>query len=312
LENTVVKRFLSLRAAGAASLLAFAATVFCSSGPAFAAGRLHIQSGGTLRSAIVIEHDRLKLRRRPLVIILHQTGGPAVRAHRHLGLEEIAESSKPIFLYPDPLGGEWPVVPGPDADRDVIFMHDLVQRFADEGEIDPRRIYLIGEASGGAFAYRVACVGIGHPLAGLATLGAAMPADLANCAASPMAYIAIAHANSPRAPFAGGPAKFNQTPFEALPAETALAIFAKNAGCSAKREDRPLSEHDSRGAPRAGRGAILSFSGCKAPVELVRLEGSGMKVSSHELARPGEAPKEEGGDFDSARKVWDFLKRNGA
>ncbi|WP_374545373.1 PHB depolymerase family esterase [Rhodoblastus sp.] len=304
-----MKLLSSLWAAGAAGLLAFAAMALTCSAPASAA-RLTIQSGGTVRSAVVVVHERLKLRRRPLVIILHPAGGVSVRAHRHAGLEEIAESSKPVFLYPDALGGEWPVAAGPDADRDVKFLRDLVERFIGEGSVDPRRIYLIGEASGGALAYRAVCAGIGRPIAGLATLGAGMPTDLANCAANPIAFIAVNHVGDPRVPFAGGPAKFGESAFDVLPAETALAVFAKNASCSAKRDDRPLA--DPRGGPRAPRGAILSYSGCKAPVELVRLEGTGMRLSSHLLNHTSEPYGDEGPEFDSARKVWDFLKRNGA
>jgi polyhydroxybutyrate depolymerase len=307
----VVKVFSSLKAASAAGLLALAAAAVCFSAPASAAARLNIQSGGTVRSAVVVEHERLKLRRRPLVIVLHPTGGLGARAHRHLGLEEISESSRPVFLYPDALGGEWPVAPGPDADRDVKFLRDLVDRFVGDGSIDPRKIYLIGESSGGAFAYRAACAGVGRPVAGLATLGAAMPADLADCAINPTAYIAISHAADPRIPFAGGPAKFGEISFDALPAETALAVFARNAGCSTKRDDRPLVERDSRGATRAPRGTILSFAGCKAPVELVRLEGAGLRVS-HLLNHGSEPLDDEGPEFDAPRKVWEFLKRNGA
>jgi polyhydroxybutyrate depolymerase len=307
-----VKPISPLLAAGVAGLFAFAASALGLSAPASAAARLNIQSGGTVRSAVVVEHDRLKLRRRPLVIILHSSGGVGVRAHRHHGLEEIAQSNKPIFLYPDALGGQWPVSAGPEVDRDVKFLRDLVERFIGEGMVDSRKIFVIGEASGGAFAYRAVCAGIGHPVAGLASLGAAMPADLAHCAPGPLAYIAVNYVEDPRAPFAGGVAKFNEVSFDALPAETALAIFAQNASCSGRREDRPLPEREQRASARAARGAILSYSGCKAPVELVRLEGSGLKPTSHLLGRGGEGNGENGSDFDSPRKVWDFLKRNGA
>ena len=90
-----------------------------------------------------------------------------------------------------------------------------------------------------------------------------------------------------------------------------MAVFAKNAGCSTKRDDRPLVERDSRARARAPRGTILSFAGCKAPVELVRLEGAGLRVS-HMLNHGSEPLGDEGPEFDAPRKVWEFLKRNGA
>jgi polyhydroxybutyrate depolymerase len=302
-----VKRFPTLRAAGAAGLLALA-SAFLFPAQAEAAARLNIQSGGTVRSAVVVEHERLKLRRRPLIIVLHSTGGVGARVHRHGAFEEISGSSKPVFLYPDALSGDWPVAAGPDSDRDVKFLRDLVERFVAEGAVDPRKIYLIGEASGGVLAYRAVCAGLGRPLAGFAALGAGMPADLAGCAAVPTPYIAVNYVDDPRIPIAGGPAKIAEAPFEALPAEAALALFAKNAGCSGKREDRPLPER----GPHPAKGVVLSYSGCKAPVELVRLEGTGLRLSSHLLTQHSTPYGEEGGDFDAPRKVWDFLKRNGA
>ena len=187
-------------------------------------------------------HERLKLRRRPLVIVLHPTGGVGARAHRHVGLEEIAESSRPVFLYPDALGGEWPAAPGPDADRDVKFLRDLVDRFINDGSIDPRKIYLIGEAS-------AASSPIGRLAPELDVRWPVSRRSLPPCRPTspiappaPIAYIAISHVGDPRIPFAGGPAKINEAAFDALPAETALAVFAKNASCSAKREERPLAD----------------------------------------------------------------------
>ncbi|HUO55220.1 MAG TPA: hypothetical protein VMU18_10790 [Rhodoblastus sp.] len=276
---------------------------------AFAAARLYIQSGGLSRSAVVVQHERLKLRRRPLVIILHPTGG--ARGHRHLRFEELAESSKPVFLYPEPVGGEWPVAAGAGADRDVKFLRDLIDRFIGEGVADPRKIYLIGESSGGVFAFRAACGGLGRPLAGLATLGAAMPTDLAACLPSPMAFIAIDQLGDARAPVKGGPAKIGTQTYDALPAEATLSIFARSASCAGKREDRPLLERDSHGAPHA-RGTILSYAGCKPPVEIVQVEAAGAHAGPHKLERPAASASGGGHGFDAARKVWDFLRRNGA
>jgi polyhydroxybutyrate depolymerase len=307
-ERVLVKFSFPLKIASVAGLMAFAATALFQSAPAQAAARLNIQSGGTVRSAVLVEHERLKLRRRPLVIVLHPSGANGRHGHRHHRIEDVADTNTPVFLYPDPLGGEWPLAAGPEADRDVKFLRDLVDRLIGEGAVDPRKIYLVGESAGGVLGYRAVCAGIGRPLAGFAALGAAMPADLASCAANPLAYIAVNHAGDPRIPFAGGAAKLENMEFDALPAETALAIFAKNSGCGAKREEKPLQDH---GAAHPAHGTILFYSGCKAPAELVRLEGTGLRVG-HLLGQGAEPLNNEGPEFDAASKVWEFLKRNGA
>jgi polyhydroxybutyrate depolymerase len=300
-------RFLVLALAALACALVFTPA------PASAAARLTIESGGISRSAVVVLRDRLKLRRRPLVIVLHRGGGLGARIRRHLGLEEVAESSKPIFVYPDAINGVWPAGPGADADRDIKFLRDLTERFIREGVVDPRRIFVVGVSSGGVFAYRAVCAGIGRPVAGLATLISAMPADLANCAPGPVAYVAVSNASDPRIPYAGGKATLTEANFDALPAESALALFARNNGCGARRDDRAFPEHESRGAAKFVRGAILSYAGCKASAELIRVDRGGHRIPGRKPDRqPALEPAADEEDFDAARAIWDFLKRNGA
>jgi polyhydroxybutyrate depolymerase len=306
-----VKLFSSKRAA-MAGLLAFAASLFYLPAPASAAARLIIESSGISRSAVVVLRDRLKLRRRPLIIVLHRGGGFGAHIRRRLGLEEVAQSSGPIFVYPDAINGVWPATPGADADRDVKFLRDLVDHYVNQGAVDPRKIFIVGVSAGGAFAYRAACAGIGRPIAGLATLIAAMPADLANCAPNPLAYIAVSNFSDPRIPYAGGKATLTDAAFDALPAEGAFALFARINGCGARREDKPFPEREARGAAKLVRGAIMSYSGCKAPVELIRVDSGGHRIPGHRPEHNGEPPTEESGDFDASRAVWEFLKRNGA
>ena len=292
------------------ALAALAAGLFFLPAPASAAARLTIELGGISRSAVVVLRDRLKLRRRPLVIVLHRGGGLGARIRRRLGLEEVAESSKPIFLYPDAINGVWPAAPGADADRDLKFLHDLVEHFIKQGAADPRRIFLVGVSSGGVFAYRAVCAGIGRPVAGIATLISAMPADLANCAPGPVAYIAVSNASDPRIPYVGGLATLTEASFNALPAESAFALFARNNSCSGRREDKAFPEHEPRGAAKVMRGSIMSYTGCKAPVELIRVDRGGHRIPGRKPERVEPVAEEE--DFDGARAIWDFLKRNGA
>ncbi len=311
LENAQVKFFSSKRAA-MAGLLALAAGFFVLPAPASAAARLTIESGGVSRHAVVVLRDSLKLRRRPLIIVLHRGGGFGAHIRRRLGLEEIAQSNGPIFIYPDAINGVWPSAPGPDADRDVKFLHDLVEHYVRQGTVDPRKIFIVGVSAGGAFAYRAACVGVGRPIAGLATLISAMPADLANCAPNPLAYIAVSNFADPRVPYAGGKATLTDAAFDALPAESAFALFARINGCGARREDKPFAEHEARGTAKTARGAIMSYSGCKAPVELIRVDYGGHRIPGHKPEHNGEPAGDEKGDFDASRALWEFLMRNGA
>jgi len=305
-----LKRFPIKRAALSAVFLAFAASFLGIPATAQAAPRLTIESGGASRHATVVLRDRLKLRRRPLIIVLNRGGSFGVRGRHSRGLEDAAASSKPIFVYPDAVSGAWPVKPGPDADRDLKFLRDLVQHLVAQGQVDTRRIFIVGYHADGAFAYRAACAGVGQPLAGLATLISAMPDDLTNCAPpAPLAYISVSGQADPLIPYAGGPTTMQDASFTALPAETALGIFAKIGNCGAKREEKPIPEHDKREHTRA---FIQAYAGCKTPVELIRVEGGGHRIPGRRPDLQDEALGGENYDFDARRAVWEFLKGAGA
>jgi poly(3-hydroxybutyrate) depolymerase len=296
-DDLLQLEFLS-RVVRAAVAPALAALVLVSAGPAQAAARLTISSGGVSRAAIIVERDRLKLRRRPLIIVLQRSGGVATRARRHRGLEQFA-GSKPIFAYPEALGGHWPVAAGPESERDVKFLRKLTDYLVEQIRADPRRVFVVGVGAGGALAYRAACSGLGHPVAGLATLASAMPQDLAGCApAAPLAYVAVNSAQDPKIPYAGGKAIVGEAGFDALGAEQSLQMFASINGCGARRDFKD---------PRT-RGVVLSFSGCKAPTELIRVDHAGHHVAGHALEN-GESLSDY---FDANHAVWEFLKRSGA
>ncbi|MCW2285279.1 polyhydroxybutyrate depolymerase [Rhodoblastus acidophilus] len=281
------------RAAAALGLALF----LLDAAPAEAAARLTLSSGGVSRAAVIVERERLKLRRRPLIIVLQRSGGVVARGRRHHGLEQFA-GAKPIFVYPEALGGHWPVTAGPDSDRELAFLRQLTEHLIAQGRVDPRRIFVVGVGSGGPLAFRAACAGVGRPIAGLATVASAMPQDLTACEpAAPLAYIAVNSAQDAKIPFAGGKATAGDTVFDAFGAEQTLQTFAKINSCGARRDVK-----DAR-----TRGAIASFSGCKAPTELIRLD-----AGAHHT--PGRAPDNgEASDyFDANRTVWDFLQHSGA
>jgi poly(3-hydroxybutyrate) depolymerase len=275
-----------------------AALLMLGSAPAEAGARLTISSGGVSRAAVIVSRDRLKLRRRPLIIVLQRSGGVITRGRRHHGLEQFAGAT-PIFAYPEALGGKWPLGPGPDADRELAFLHKLADHLIEQGRADSRRIFIVGVGPGGVLAYRAACAGIGHPVAGLAAIASAMPQDLSACApAAPLSYIAVNNAQDAKIPYAGGHATTGDSTFDAVAAEQSLQTFARINGCGARRDLK-----DAR-----TRGALVAYSGCKAPTELIRLD-----ASDHPL--PDRAPEsgENAADhFDASRAVWEFLKRSGA
>jgi polyhydroxybutyrate depolymerase len=272
-----------------------------------AAGRITIVSGGVPRTAILVEHRRLKQGRRPVVIILRGGRAKGARLRRTFGFEEMARWSGTVLVYPQPLSGHWADAPGPEAIRDAAFIHDLVAKFVAEGIANPNKVFLVGMRTGGMMALRLAC----DPksgFAGLAVLGASLPADLEDsCKPSrPLPLLMIAGTEDPAVPFHGGKANLPHGRTELIPVEATLDLFSKAAGCEAGATTTVFPDKD----PRDGTRAYLDKpNDCKVPVELVRIEGGGHALPG----LPSEAGPNFGeglgnGDVNSARLVWDFFR----
>ena len=270
-------------------------------------GRMSVETGGVARTAIVIEHERLKRARRPVVLVLHGGNGNGARTRRNLGLDDIGRSTGRIIVYPDALGGRWNDAPGPAAAHDVAFLRDLVGKLVGEGLADRHKIFLVGSSSGGMMAMRAICEG-GDVFAGAAILIAGMPADLAeSCKPSrPVPLLMVLGTADAAVPYKGGRTNLPDSKIDVLPAETTLSLFAHLDGCQETRTTTPIPDRD----PRDGSRAYLdTFNGCKVPVELLRVEGGGHFIPG----RTAEArlPGVSGGrnnDIDTARVVSDFFK----
>ena len=273
-----------------------------------AAGRVTIVSGGIPRTAILVEHQRLKQGRRPVVIILRGGRAKGARLRRTFGFEEMARWSGTVLVYPQPLSGHWPDAPGPEANRDLAFIHDLIAKFVAGGIANPGKIFLVGISTGGMMALRLAC----DPkisLAGLATLSASLPADLADACkpAHPLPLLMIAGTEDPVIPFRGGQANLPHGKAAlVVSVETTLGLFGKAAGCTAGMTTIILPEKDSHGGTRA---YLDKLNNCTVPVELVRIEGGGHALPGPSSeAGPGPEQGLISGDVNSAKLVWDFFR----
>ena len=273
-----------------------------------AAGRVTIMSGGIPRTAILVEHRRLKQARRPVVIILRGGRPKGARLRRSYGFEELTRSSGAVLVYPLPLSGHWEDAPGPEANRDSAFIHDLIAKFA-AGEIaDPKKIFLVGITTGGMMALRLACEQKGG-FAGLAVLGASLPSDLADsCKPSrPLPLMIIAGTADPVVPFHGGQANLpHGKVVELASVETTLGIFGKAAGCSGGMTTTLFPDKDTKDGTRA---YLDKLNNCAVAVELVRIEGGGHVLPG--LSSEAGQGSEQGltnGDVNSAKLVWDFFR----
>jgi polyhydroxybutyrate depolymerase len=222
-----------------------------------------------------------------------------------LDFEEMARSSGAVLIYPEPLAGRWGDAPGPEVRRDSVFIHDLIAKFVARGIADRSKVFLVGIGTGGMMALRLAC-DEKNVFAGLAVIGASMPADLeASCKpAHPLPLMMIAGTADPVVPFRSDKASLPHDKTEPLSVDATLGLFGKLAGCAGGVTTTVFPNKD----PRDGTRAYLDkLNNCGVPVEVVRIEGDGHALpglsseggSGHGLAN---------GYINSARLVWDFFR----
>jgi polyhydroxybutyrate depolymerase len=273
-----------------------------------AAGRVIIMSDGVPRTAILVQHRRLKQARRPAVVILRGGREKGARLRRIFGFEEMARSSGAVLIYPEPLAGRWGDAPGPEARREAVFIHDLIAKFVARGIADRGKVFLVGIATGGMMALRLAC-DEKNVFTGIAVLGASLPSDLeATCKPShPIPLMMIAGTADTAIPYHGGKASLPHGSIELLSIGATLGLFGKAARCAGGLTTTVLPGKDLHGGTRA---YLDKLNNCEVPVEAVRIEGgshpppglSSQGGPGHGLAK---------GDVNSAKLVWDFFRRLG-
>ncbi|MDO9427319.1 MAG: PHB depolymerase family esterase, partial [Methylobacterium sp.] len=148
-------------------------------------GRVNLSVNGVKRTATLVEFERLKKRRRPVIFVLRSGGnsGAALRARRNLGLDAFARQTGAVVIYPDALHGGWGRAPaGQPAPDDAAFVRALANRLVQQGSVNPRRVYIAGVSSGGIRAMQIACAN-SDLFAGVGACMASLPADEQTAAA---------------------------------------------------------------------------------------------------------------------------------
>jgi polyhydroxybutyrate depolymerase len=277
-----------------------------------AAGHVAIESGGLRRTAVLVERERLKLGRRPVILVLHGGSGSGARVRRNLGLEDAIRSHNVTLVYPDAVNGHWGDTKE-TAQHDIDFLRTLVDQLIANGTADRRKIFIVGSATGGMLALRIACDRGGEVYAGIATIIANLPADIAESCQppKPIPLMVINGTANPLMPYAGGKTTLGDSKIDVVSTDATLAPFAKADGCGDGRTTLALPDRD----PKDGTRSYLDkLNGCKAPIELIRIEGGGHTIPGRFSAGTtrGQPVGAHTNDFDAAHIIWDFFRRLGA
>ncbi|MHC4556406.1 MAG: extracellular catalytic domain type 1 short-chain-length polyhydroxyalkanoate depolymerase [Planctomycetota bacterium] len=132
----------------------------------------------------------------PLVICLHPYGWGAQRMMNYTNMNQVANASDFIVVYPSAIPNwnsgvaENPSYPTPDVD-DVGFINALIDTMINSYSIDPERIYACGYSNGGFMSYKLACQ-LSHRIAAIAPVGAVIATSTSE-SCSPLRTVPVLH-----------------------------------------------------------------------------------------------------------------------
>ena len=296
------------------AIAAFAAALICGlffdpQSAQAAYGRVTLTIDGVKRTATLVEFDRLKKRRRPVIMVLHGGAGGSgagLRARRNLGVDMVARKVGATVVYPDAVDGYLGrAKPGEPAPDDAAFLRALATRLIEQGVTSHRRIYVAGVSGGGMLAMKMACEQ-SDLFSGVGAFVANMPVDwAASCnPVQPVAFMLMNGTADPMVPFNGGIAHMPEGPRDVLSSKATFDLFSKAAQCTGLRSETIVDRDRNDGS----RVLIDHGVGCRAPVEFIKVEGGGHTIPGRRLSSSRGLPVgAQNNDLDGARLMWEFL-----
>ena len=245
----------------------------------------------------------------PVVLNFHGGGGNAALQIKRSLMDDVADRSQFLLIYPEGTPGTLPGLRTWNAGSccgraarervdDVAFVRALMVDAAERWLIDPNRIYATGMSNGGMMAYRLACE-LSDKIAAIAVVSATL--EVQPCTPSrPISVMSIHGTADDSVPFDGGASKnrwANGQIFNSVPAS--IAFWKGHDACP--EEERITYQR--------GRVTCRNCGPCQGntDVTLCVVEGGGH-------AWPGGTPPNRrevtDSDFNASEEIWRFLTRH--
>jgi len=249
----------------------------------------------------------------PLVLNFHGYGGNGARQNDYSGLVLVSDANGFILVSPDGLptmdGTPWwnnLLLPGPQYQDDVAFVHALLDELESDVCIDAARIYATGMSNGALMSSRLAC-SLSSRIAAVAPVaGAYYPALITDRAEScpdlrPVPILGFHGTKDPQVPFNGGPSTRGGTfrlPIDnAMPDEDVFQDWAAHNGCTTGRQESVVS----------AEVRLVTYGGCTdgADVQLYIVDGGGHTWPGSRVERPPELTTH---DISASELMWKFFQ----
>lgn len=267
------------------------------------------------RSYIIFIPNNLEPGQRiPAVIALH---GPLMsgRSMRRLfGLEAIAKRERFAVVYPNGRKRNWNDGRKryPEEPDDVEFIRLLAERLVDEEIADPRRMYLLGMATGGMLTYQIACEAP-ETFTAYAAIAANMPKRVVRHCKSktPVPILMINSLDKSEIPRNSAISDWREESKEVLTSAENVKFWRINNSCHGEPQTKIMPDTD----PMDGSTVVAEqYQHCLdgAPVVSFLVEGGGhlppgmglpeSSVLVSALGKPNQ-------DISSADISWKFFRR---
>jgi polyhydroxybutyrate depolymerase len=170
-----------------------------------------MQSGGLTRTYYIhLPVSYQKGQPLPLVLAFHGSSATGKDLARQSHLNDIADSSNFIVVYPDGYQQQWAdgrgtTPPEQDGVDDVSFVSDLIDKLTEELAVDSQRVYAVGMSNGGIFSHRLACERA-DKITAIASVSGTMAQNISeDCQPSrPVPVLLFMGTDDPSVPFEGG------------------------------------------------------------------------------------------------------------
>ena len=213
---------------------------------------------------------------------------------------DLADQNGFIVVYPAGTGfpPRWSSS-GPDWQKEVQFISDLIDHLAGQYAIDPARIYNNGLSNGGGMSFLLSCK-LADRIAAAGGVSGAYLLSWKECdPARPVPFIALHGTADPIVPYEGGRSASFNNPFPSIP--DWVRALAKHNGCA----DTPAALAVS--AEVSG----VSYDRCShnAGVDFYTIRGGGHAWPGGPAMPPvivGYTSQE----IDATRVIWEFFKQH--
>ncbi|HTS34092.1 MAG TPA: PHB depolymerase family esterase [Candidatus Solibacter sp.] len=273
----------------------------------------------------------------PVVVLLHGQNQEADDIERLTRFNELADKDSVIAVYPSALHGRWnfgiveprptpyrrgpygrrrwgypggypPPQPREQGERrrqqpadDIDFFNHMLDKLSTRFSVDTSRIYFAGLSDGGFMTMKIGC-GLTDRVAGIATVGAAMPKTMVCVPSRPLPVLMISGTDDPVVKYNGGTGKHGHV--ATISAEDSAKEWAKLDRCGEKPAHSKLDK-----AKGGLETKIDTYGSCQenAEVSLYSVKGGGNTWPGGEQYEPENTIGKTSQDFNANEVIWSFL-----